>query len=87
MDLVSFIQELTTRVVMAAWALFLLAWAIGWALRGSPVPIYRVKRAGQDILEDAIMGAFWLALGTTVFALIYYIASNIAEPMPPPPTP
>ena len=71
----SLISDLTTRVVMAAWALFMLSWAIGWLLKGSPIPIYRVKRFGQDMVEDAIMGAFWLAIGTSIFALIKYLAS------------
>ncbi len=86
MDLVSFIQDLTVRVVMVAWALFLLSWSIGWVLRGSPIPFYRVKRLGQDLIEDAVIGAFWLALGSTVFALISYIVSNVSLPMPPPPS-
>ncbi|HDJ94818.1 MAG TPA: hypothetical protein ENG46_00585 [Acidilobales archaeon] len=68
-------SDLTTRVVMAAWALFMLSWALGWLLKGSPIPIYRVKRFGQDMVEDAIMGAFWLAVGTSIFALIKYLAS------------
>ena len=71
----SLISDLTTRVIMAAWALFMLSWALGWLLKGSPIPIYRVKRFGQDIVEDAIIGAFWLAVGTSIFALIKYLAS------------
>ncbi|OYT61053.1 MAG: hypothetical protein B6U75_00170 [Desulfurococcales archaeon ex4484_217_1] len=71
----SIISDLTTRVITAAWALFMLSWAIGWLLKGSPIPIYRVKRFGQDMVEDAIMGAFWLAIGTSIFALIKYLAS------------
>jgi len=54
----------------------MLSWAIGWLLKGSPIPIYRVKRFGQDIVEDAILGAFWLAVGTSIFALIKYLASS-----------
>ena len=75
MGIDSLISDLTTRVVMAAWALFMLSWALGWLLKGSPIPIYRVKRFGQDMVEDAIMGAFWLAVGTSIFALIKYLAS------------
>jgi len=74
-DIDSLISDLTTRVIMAAWALFMLSWALGWLLKGSPIPIYRVKRFGQDMVEDAIMGAFWLAVGTSIFALIKYLAS------------
>ncbi|MCY0850491.1 DNA import protein CedA1 [Sulfuracidifex metallicus] len=72
----SFIQQLTTQVTEISWSVFILAWAIGWALRGSPIPIFKVKRTGQDFIEDAIMAAFWLALGTTVFALISYFAGQ-----------
>ncbi|MEM0173825.1 MAG: DNA import protein CedA1 [Sulfolobaceae archaeon] len=77
MTIISFIQNLTTTVTEVSWSLFLLAWAIGWALRGSPIPIFRVKRTGQDLLEDAIFAAFWLAIGSTIFQAITYIASQI----------
>lgn len=77
MSVDSLISDLTTRIVMAAWALFMLSWALGWLLKGSPVPIYRVKRFGQDMVEDAILGAFWLAVGTSIFALIKYLAASI----------
>lgn len=77
MDIDSLISDLTTRIVMAAWALFMLSWALGWLLKGSPVPIYRIKRFGQDMVEDAILGAFWLAVGTSIFALIKYLASSV----------
>lgn len=77
MSIDALISDLTSRVVMAAWALFMLSWTIGWLLKGSPIPIYRIKRFGQDIVEDAILGAFWLALGTSVFALIRYLTSSI----------
>jgi len=76
-DVDSLISDLTTRIVMAAWALFMLSWALGWLLKGSPIPIYRVKRFGQDMVEDAILGAFWLAVGTSIFALIKYLASSV----------
>ena len=76
-DVDSLISDLTTRIVMAAWALFMLSWALGWLLKGSPVPIYRVKRFGQDMVEDAILGAFWLAVGTSIFALIKYLAASV----------
>jgi len=85
-DIISFIQTLTNEVTEISWALFFLAWAIGWGLRGSPIPIFRVKRAGQDILEDAIFAAFWLAMGSTVFYIITYIMSQVGQStLPPPP--
>lgn len=76
-DLVSFISNLTTKIVTIAWGLFLLTWSIGWLLRGSPIPFMRVKRAGQDLVEDAVWAAFWLALGSSIFALISYIVNMV----------
>jgi len=86
-SIVDFVKELTIQILTIAWFIFLLTWIIGWALRGSPIPFYRVKKAGQSLIEDAIIAAFWLALGSSIFALISYITSNIAQPMPPPPQP
>ncbi|ARM75950.1 DNA import protein CedA1 [Acidianus manzaensis] len=71
------IQSLTTQVTETAWSIFILSWAIGWALRGSPIPIFRLKRGGQSIIEDAIIAAFWLAIGSTVFSLVSYLASQV----------
>ncbi|EZQ03836.1 MULTISPECIES: DNA import protein CedA1 [Acidianus] len=71
------VQSLTTQITATAWSVFILSWAIGWAIRGSPIPIFRLKREGQTIIEDAIMAAFWLAIGTTVFSLISYLAGEI----------
>lgn len=77
MSLLTFIQNLNTTVTEIAWSIFVLAWAVGWALRGSPIPIFRIKRGGQDIIEDAIIAAFFLAIGSTIFYLISYIASQV----------
>jgi hypothetical protein len=77
MPILQIVQNLTTEVAQIAWGLFLLAWGVGWALRGSPIPIFRIKRSGQDILEDAILAAFFLAIGSSVFALIQYLASQV----------
>ncbi|MCG2888175.1 MAG: hypothetical protein L7H21_04530 [Sulfolobales archaeon] len=77
MSILQIVQNLTTEVAQIAWGLFLLAWGVGWALRGSPIPIFRIKRSGQDILEDAILAAFFLAIGSSVFALIQYLASQV----------
>lgn len=76
-DIVGLVNSLTTQVTEIAWSTFILAWAIGWALRGSPVPIFRIKRTGQDIIEDAILAAFWISIGATIFSLISYIASQV----------
>ncbi len=80
-DLANFIVTLTSRVASISWGLFMLAWSIGWLIKGAPIPFFRLKRAGQSIIEDAIWAAFWLALGTTVFALISYVASMLASSM------
>jgi len=79
---VEFINALTIKVMSIAWGLFLLTWSVGWLLKGSPVPFMRVKRAGQDLIEDAIWAAFWLALGSSIFALVSYIVSSVASPPP-----
>ena len=77
MTLLAFIQNLNTTITEIAWSVFILAWAIGWALRGSPIPIFRIKRGGQDLIEDAIIAAFFLAIGSTIFYFISYIASQV----------
>ena len=87
MGIVSFVQGITVQVMAIAWALFLVSWAIGWAIRGAPIPIHRVKKAGQSLIEDAILAAFWMAIGSSVFALISYITAAIYQPLPPPPQP
>ncbi|MET1128995.1 MAG: DNA import protein CedA1 [Thermoproteota archaeon] len=76
-DITDFISMLTSRVVASAWGLFLLTWSIGWLLRGSPIPFMRIKRMGQDMVEDAIWAAFWLAIGSSIFALISYIVDQV----------
>ena len=79
MTLVELINTLTTKIISIAWGIFLLTWGIGWLLRGAPIPFIRVKRAGQDLVEDAVWAAFWLAIGSTVFALVSYLANYISE--------
>jgi hypothetical protein len=76
-DVVSFIQQLTQEVTLAAWALFLLTWTIGWTLRGAPIPLSRLKRAGSGLVEDSIWAALWLALGSTVFTFITYVVKAV----------
>ena len=87
MSIADFVRDLTAQVVTIAWFMFLLTWFIGWALKGSPIPFYRLKRTGQSLIEDAVVAAFWLALGSSIFSLISYITSNISYPTPPPPQP
>ena len=77
MTLVSFIQQLTQEVTAAAWALFVLTWTIGWTLRGAPIPLSRLKRAGSSLIEDSIWAALWLALGSTIFTFITYIVKAV----------
>ncbi len=79
MTLIELINTLTTKIISIAWGIFLLTWSIGWLLKGAPIPFIRVKRAGQDLVEDAVWAAFWLAIGSTVFALVSYLANYITE--------
>ncbi len=82
MDIVDFVSGLTSKVVAIAWAIFLLTWSIGWVLRGAPLPSLRLKRTGQSLIEDAVWAAFWLAIGTTVFAAVQYVAGMLASQVP-----
>ena len=77
MDAVQFIQDLTTKVTAIAWSMFILTWSIGWTLKGAPIPFARLKRAGDNLIEDSIWASFWLAMGTTVFALVSYVVRSI----------
>jgi uncharacterized membrane protein YkvI len=85
-DPVEFIKGLITLTVVVAWFVFLLAWIIGWLIRGFPIPFLKIKKLGSKFIEDAIWAAFWLAMGTTVFAIIAYITSSLQLPMPQPPS-
>ncbi|MEL9929669.1 MAG: DNA import protein CedA1 [Sulfolobales archaeon] len=85
-DLVVFIRTLAVQAMIVAWAIFILTWMIGWALRGAPIPLTRLKKTGHSLIEDAVWAAFWLAMGGTVFSLIVYIVNSIGVPIPPPPS-
>jgi Na+/phosphate symporter len=85
-DPVEFIKGLITLTVVVAWFVFLLAWIIGWLIRGLPIPFLKIKKLGSKFIEDAIWAAFWLAMGTTVFAIIAYVTSSLQLPMPQPPS-
>ena len=78
-ELLQFIQDATTKVTTLAWALFLFTWSIGWMLRGAPIPIGRVKRVGNSLVEDSVWAAFWLAVGSTIFNFIVYIVNIITS--------
>ena len=79
-QIVNMIQDWTLKVTIVAWAVVGLSWAIGWALRGAPIPLTRLKRVGHGIVEDAIIAALWLALGSTVFYLISVVAKSFLPP-------
>ncbi|MEM1619862.1 MAG: DNA import protein CedA1 [Fervidicoccaceae archaeon] len=83
MTLVEFVNNVATQVALLAWALFALTWSIGWVLRGSPLPVARLKRAGQSLIEDALWAAFWLAMGSTVFSVISYLVQVVAIEISP----
>ncbi|MCC6016231.1 MAG: hypothetical protein LM582_04205 [Desulfurococcaceae archaeon] len=87
MDIIALIKDLINKIVVVSWLLFLLTWIIGWAIKGAPIPSSKVRRVGQGLIEDAIWGAFWVAIGTSIFWLITYISSALGTAMPNPPTP
>lgn len=72
-DIVGLIHDLTNKVTAIAWAIFILTWSVGWALRGAPIPFSKVKRVGSSFIEDSIWAAFWLAVGSSLFAFITYL--------------
>lgn len=86
MDVVTFVKNLITIVVILAWFVFLLAWVVGWLIKGLPVPFLKIKKFGSKLIEDAVWSAFWLAMGSTVFAIIAHVTSSVQLPMPQPPT-
>ncbi len=77
-EILEAIQQATQDITTLAWALFLLTWSIGWTLRGTPIPIGKLKRTGNSLVEDSVWAAFWLAIGSTVFSFILYIVNLIA---------
>ena len=83
MDIIELIDSVTEKIAALAWSLFLLTWSIAWTLKGAPIPSSKVKRVGSSLAEDAIWAAFWLAVGTTVFAAVQYVAGMFAESLPP----
>jgi len=46
MDIIEFVKGLIAIVVMVAWFVFLLAWAVGWLIKGLPIPFLRAKKLG-----------------------------------------
>ncbi len=79
MDIIELIDSVTEKIAALAWSLFLLTWSIAWTLKGAPIPSSKVKRVGSSLAEDAIWAAFWLALGSTVFAGIVKLADIITQ--------
>jgi len=39
------------------------------------------------MIEDAVWGAFWIAVGSALFWLVTYIASYLGQTFPQPPQP
>ncbi len=79
--IIDMIYDWTLKLSILAWAMVGLSWVIGWMLRGAPIPILKVKRFGHTLIEDAILAALWLALGSTVFFVISTIAKNLTPPV------
>lgn len=77
LDIAGLIQSVNNELTDVAWGVFALAWGIGWAIRGSPIPVFKVKKGGQDIVEDAVIAALAFAAGTTVFAFIKSLVGQI----------
>ncbi|MEB3816448.1 MAG: hypothetical protein LRS46_00690 [Desulfurococcales archaeon] len=75
-DIITLIQSITNKITAIAWSLFILTWSIGWTLRGAPIPFSKVKRVGSSFIEDSIWAAFWLAIGSSLFAFITYIVQH-----------
>lgn len=87
MDIILLVKDLIGKIVIISWLLFLLTWIIGWAIRGSPIPSNKIRKTGQSLIEDAIWGAFWVAIGTSIFWLISYISTALGNTLPQPPLP
>ncbi|MEM1644362.1 MAG: DNA import protein CedA1 [Ignisphaera sp.] len=87
MDIITLVKDLINKIVIVSWLLFLLTWVIGWAIKGSPIPSGKIRRVGQGLIEDAVWGAFWVAIGTSIFWLISYISTALGNSLPQPPVP
>ncbi|ALU11619.1 hypothetical protein EYM_03110 [Ignicoccus islandicus DSM 13165] len=79
-SIIDMIYDWTLKLSILAWAMVGLSWVIGWMLRGAPIPILKIKRFGHSLIEDAVLAALWLALGSTVFFLISSITKNLTPP-------
>jgi len=66
-DISTFINNITTDIYEIAWTMYTLAWGIGWLICGLPLPLYKFKGQGQDLIEDVVTSAFFLTIGTTLF--------------------
>ena len=73
----SFIYNTTVEVMEIAWGIALLTFAVGWALRGSPIPYYDWKQHGHQFIYDAMLAAVFLALGSTIFYIIETVVLHL----------
>lgn len=76
-DLAGLINGINSTITEIAWSLFLVAWGVGSLMRGGPIPIFKVKRLGQDFLEDALLAMLLFALGSTIVTFIQSIPGQI----------
>ena len=78
-DLLTRIAWATTQINLIALALFALSWALGSAIKGSPIPFREWKEFGNGIRTDALKAAFELALWSGISALISWIAVAVSS--------
>ena len=73
----NYIYGVTLTITEIAWLIFLVSYAVGWLIKGAPIPLYNFKEMGQNILYEALLAAFFLAIGSTIFYAISTVASSI----------
>lgn len=74
---INFIHNVTITIMEIAWGVFLLTFAAGWLIKGAPIPFYDFKQVGQGFIYEAVIGAFFLALGSTIFYAILTLTGNL----------
>ena len=65
-----FVNSLTTTIMEIGWGIVILAFVVGWVIRGSPIPFYDLKDHGHRFIYDAILAAVFISIGSTLFYII-----------------